>query len=289
MGGREGWQDMRTAISPLELFEPRSLGEALRMLRDEGPLVPMAGCTDLYVSLNLGTPAGRRFIDLWRLDELRGIKRRNDCLVIGALTTFADIRRSALIRQRLPMLTSAAAQIGTPPVQNRATIGGNIGNASPAGDSLPVLAAAEATVVLRSTQGERRVPFTGFFTGYRESVRASDELIVAVEVPPIEGPQWFRKVAARAGQAISKVVMAAVRGPRPRVALGSVAPTVIRVPKTEEVLCSNGTLADAQQMLLAEITPIDDLRSTAAYRRRVATNLLDRFWTETATETHGHA
>jgi CO/xanthine dehydrogenase FAD-binding subunit len=273
---------MRTAISSLELFTPRSLGDALRVLRDEGPLVPMAGCTDLYVSLNAGTLSGRRFLDLWKLDELRGITRRGACLSIGALTTFTEIQRSALVRRRVPMLAEAAAQVGAAQVQNRATIGGNIANASPAGDSLPVLAVAEATVVLRSAGGERRVPFTAFFTGYRESVRAVDELIVAVEVPPIDGRQWFRKVGTRAAQAISKVVMAAVRGPRPRVALGSIAPTVIRLPNTEEVLRANGSLVDARHMLLAEIAPINDVRSTAAYRARVAGNLLARFWIETA-------
>jgi CO/xanthine dehydrogenase FAD-binding subunit len=273
---------MRTAISSLELFTPRSLGDALRMLRDEGPLVPMAGCTDLYVSLNAGTFSGRRFLDLWKLDDLRGITRRGACLSIGALTTFTEIQRSALVRRRVPMLAAAAAQVGAAQVQNRATIGGNIANASPAGDSLPVLAVAEATVVLRSAGGERRVPFTAFFTGYRQSVRAVDELIVAVEVPPIDGRQWFRKVGTRAAQAISKVVMAAVRGPRPRVALGSIAPTVIRLPNTEEVLRANGSLVDARHMLLAEIAPINDVRSTAAYRARVAGNLLARFWIETA-------
>ena len=273
---------MRTAISSLELFTPRSLGDALRMLRDEGPLVPMAGCTDLYVSLNAGTLSLRRFLDLWKLDELRGITRRGACLSIGALTTFTEIQRSALVRRRVPMLAEAAAQVGAVQVQNRATIGGNIGTASPAGDSLPVLAVAEATVVLRSAGGERRVPFTAFFTGYRESVRAVDELIVAVEVPPIDGRQWFRKVGTRAAQAISKVVMAAVRGPCPRVALGSIAPTVIRLPNTEEVLRANGSLVDARHMLLAEIAPINDVRSTAAYRARVAGNLLTRFWIETA-------
>jgi CO/xanthine dehydrogenase FAD-binding subunit len=273
---------MRTAISSLELFTPRSLGDALRMLRDEGPLVPMAGCTDLYVSLNAGTLSLRRFLDLWKLDELRGITRRGACLSIGALTTFTEIQRSALVRRRVPMLAEAAAQVGAVQVQNRATIGGNIGTASPAGDSLPVLAVADATVVLRSAGGERRVPFTAFFTGYRQSVRALDELIVAVEVPPIDGRQWFRKVGTRAAQAISKVVMAAVRGPRPRVALGSIAPTVIRLPNTEEVLRANGSLVDARHMLLGEIAPINDVRSTAAYRARVACNLLTRFWIETA-------
>jgi CO/xanthine dehydrogenase FAD-binding subunit len=278
---------MRTAISSLELLTPRSLREALRMLRDDGPLVPMAGCTDLYVALNAGTLTSRRFIDVSTLDELRGIGRRGACLSIGALTTFTEIRRSALVGRRLPMLAEAAAQIGAVQVQNRATIGGNIGNGSPAGDSLPVLAAAEATVVLRNEDGERRVPFSAFFTGYRQSVRAADELIVAVEVPPIDGRQWFCKVGTRAAQAISKVVMAAVRGPHPRVALGSIAPTVIRVPATEEILRATGSLVDAQQMLRTEIAPIDDVRSNAAYRRRVACNLLARFWNETADGAQG--
>ncbi len=273
---------MRTAISRLELLEPRSLGEALRMMRDEGALVPMAGCSDLYVSLHFGTLPGCRFIDLSRLDELRGIGRRGTCLSIGALATFTDIQRSALVRRRLPMLAAAAAQIGGRQVQNRATIGGNIGNASPAGDSLPVLAAAEAIVVLRSAAGERRVPFAGFFTGYRQTVRAADELIAAVEVPPVEGAQWFRKVGTRAAQAISKVVMAGVRGSGTRLAVGSVAPTVVRLRETERILSSGGSLADARQALVAEIHPIDDVRSSAAYRRRVAANLLTRFWTDTA-------
>jgi CO/xanthine dehydrogenase FAD-binding subunit len=273
---------MRTAISTLELLEPRSLGDALRMLRKHGPLVPVAGCTDLYVSLQFGTLDADRFIDLWRLDELRGVKQRGACLSIGALTTFTDIQRSALIRRRLPMLVAAAAQIGGRQVQNRATLGGNIANASPAGDSLPVLAAAEATVVLCSEDGERRVPFGSFFTGYRQSLRRPDELIMAVEVPPVDGTQWFHKVGTRAAQAISKIVMAGVRGARPRLAIGSVAPTVIRLPKTEGVLASNGSIAEAQEALLDEIGPIDDVRSTATYRRRVAANLLARFWKETA-------
>jgi len=273
---------MKTAISPLALLQPRSLADALRMLRDEDSLIPLAGCTDLYVSLNFGTLPGRRFLDLSRLVDLRGIRPRGECLSIGALTTFTEIRRSPIVRARLPMLVEAAAQIGAAQVQNRATIGGNIANASPAGDSLPVLAVVDANVVLRSADGERRVPFARFFTGYRQSLRRRDELIVAVEVPPIAGTQWFRKVGTRAAQSIAKVVMAAVRGPRVRVAFGSVAPTVVRVPNTEELLSSGGSLADAQQMLNAEIAPIDDLRSTAAYRLRVASNLLAAFWNETS-------
>jgi xanthine dehydrogenase small subunit len=203
--------------------------------------------------------------------------------VIGALTTYTEILRSPLVRRRLPILAEAARWVGSPQIQNRGTLGGNVANASPAGDTLPVLAVAEATVVLRSLDDERRVPFGSFYTGYRRTVMRPDELIVAIEVPPVEGRQWFRKVGTRAAQAISKVVMAAVRAPRPRVALGSVAPTVVRVPRTESVLAEGGSLAEAQVMLTGEIQPIDDLRSTAAYRRRVSANLLAQFWSATTT------
>ena len=185
------------------------------------------------------------------------------------------------MRRRLPILAEASRWVGSPQIQNRGTLGGNVANASPAGDTLPVLAVAEATVLLRSVDGERRVPFGAFYTGYRQTVMRPDELIVAIEVPPVEGRQWFRKVGTRAAQAISKVVMAAVRAPHPRVALGSVAPTVVRAPRTEAVLAAGGTLAEAQAVLMDEIQPIDDLRSTAAYRRRVSANLLAQFWSDT--------
>jgi xanthine dehydrogenase small subunit len=271
-----------TAVVRLSLLEPASLAEALRLLRDEGPLVPIAGCTDVYVGFHFGTVAARRFLDLQRLDELRAIRRFGETLVIGALATYADLIRSPLVRRRLPILVAASRQVGSAQIQNRGTIGGNIANASPAGDTLPVLAVAEATVVLRSVDGERRVPFGSFYTGYRRTLMRPDELIAAVEVPPVEGRQWFRKVGTRAAQAVSKVVMAAVRAPHPRVALGSVAPTVVRVPRTEAVLAGGGSVAEAQAALLEEIAPIDDLRSTAAYRRRVSANLLAQFWEETA-------
>lgn len=273
---------MRGAVQPLELLEPRSLDQALTMLRDEGPLVPLAGCTDLYVLLNAGTLDGTRFLNLWGLDELRRIESRGDTLSIGALATYTAIIRSELVRRHLPMLVAAAREVGGAQVQNRGTLGGNVANASPAGDTLPVLAAADAVVVLRGAAGERRVPLAGFYTGYRATVRRPDELITALEVPWVEGRQWFRKVGTRAAQAISKVVMAAVRGPEPRIALGSVAATVVRLPRTEACLAAGGTADEAARLLEEEIRPIDDVRSTAAYRRRVAANLLRRFWLETA-------
>lgn len=272
---------MLGSVSSRSLLQPRSLADALAMLRDEGPLVPMAGCTDLYVLLNCGTLADTRFLNLWALGGLRAIDERGDVLRIGALATHSDLIRSALVRRRLPMLAAAAREVGGVQIQNRGTLGGNVANGSPAGDTLPVLAAAEAIVVLKSAAGTRRVPFTRFYTGYRQSVRRLDELIVGFEIPAVRGRQWFRKVGTRAAQAISKIVIAGVAGESPRLALGSVAPTVIRATRTEQALAAGASLEDAQRILVQEIAPIDDIRSTADYRRRVASNLLGRFWTET--------
>jgi CO/xanthine dehydrogenase FAD-binding subunit len=273
---------VRTAVSRLELLEPRTLATALKLLRGDASLRPLAGCTDLYVSLNFGTLEGTRFLDLSRLKPLRRIREQGELLVIGALATYTDLIRSRLVRRRLPMLVAASREVGGPQIQNRGTIGGNVANGSPAGDTLPVLAAAEAVVVLESAEGgERRVPFTGFYTGYRASVLAPGELITSIEVPPVEGVQWFRKVGARAAQTISKVVMAAVRGSAPRVAVGSVGPTVVRARRTEAALAGGAGIAEAQRLLAEEIEPIDDVRSTAAYRRQVAINLLARFWVDT--------
>lgn len=273
---------MRGGIADRQLLRPRSLREALRMLADQGPLTPLAGCTDLFVGLNFGTLEDRRFLDLWALDELRGIRVDGGSLRIGAMTTWTQVVRSRTVQRRVPMLVAAAREIGAIQIQNRGTIGGNIANASPAGDSLPVLAAAEALVELAGRDWVRKVPFTAFYTGYRQTVRRPDELITAIEIPRLEGPQWFRKVGTRAAQAISKVVVAAVRDTRPRIAFGSVAPTVVRTPLTEDALARGVPVEEAQQILQQEICPIDDIRSTAVYRRRVAANLLAQFWDETA-------
>jgi CO/xanthine dehydrogenase FAD-binding subunit len=275
---------MPSVISHRRLLQPRSLADALKMLRDEGPVVPMAGCTDIYVSLNFGTLTDTRFLNLWRLDALRRIELRGGVLSIGALATHSDVLRSLLVRTRLPMLAAAAREVGGVQIQNRGTIGGNVANASPAGDTLPVLAAADARVVLRRAGETRRVPFNAFYTGYRLTVRRPDELITAFEIAPVRGRQWFRKVGTRAAQSISKIVMAGVRdsaGGTPRVAIGSVAPTVLRLPRTEAALAAGGDVEAAQQILIEEIAPIDDIRSTAEYRRRVAANLLARFWNDT--------
>jgi CO/xanthine dehydrogenase FAD-binding subunit len=272
---------LRTAISTLDLRRATSVDDALAALRDDAR-TPIAGATDLYVALNFGTLVPRRFVDIWPLDELREITVRGDTLIVGALATYTDAIRSPHVALRLPMLIEAARQVGGPQIQNRGTIGGNVANASPAGDSLPVLAAADAVVVLRSMDGERRVELTQFYTGYRATVMRADELITALEVPRVDGAQWFRKVGTRAAQAISKVVVAGVRGAVPRLAFGSVGPTIIRARQTERALASGAGIDDVTAILSAELSPIDDIRSTADYRRRVATNLLRRFWSETA-------
>lgn len=272
---------MRTATSELDVKRASSTVEVLRLLRDE-QRTPIAGATDVYVAANFGTLVQRRFVDIWAVRELRTIHVRDGVLVIGALATYTDAIRSIEVGARLPMLVEAARLVGGPQIQNRGTIGGNIANASPAGDSLPVFAAADAVVVLRNVDGERRVPFTSFYTGYRTTVMQPDELIVAIEVPRVEGRQWFRKVGTRAAQAISKIVVAGVRSARPSIAFGSVAPTVVRLRDVERILAASGDIDAAVAALANDITPIDDLRSTATYRQRVSANLLRRFWSDTA-------
>ena len=272
---------MRVAISTLALLEPRSLDEALRMLQEHAPVIPLAGGTDVYVELNAGRLPGQRYLDLGRLEALRTIELDGDVLRIGALVTYTQMIESALVVARLPILAAAAQEVGGIQIQNRGTLGGNIANGSPAGDTLPVLAVADAVVVLGSASGTRRVPFNSFYTGYRASVRNPDELIPAVEIAPLQGKQWFRKVGTRAAQAISKIVMAGVRTDSPRIAIGSVAPTVVRLPRTEALLAGGGSIDEAGRVLADEIRPIDDLRSTAGYRRQVSINLLRQFWLET--------
>ena len=230
---------------------PRDLGEAYAQLA-AAPARPIAGGTDLMVELTgeLGEPPDR-IVDLWRLDELRGIAIDGDAISLGALTTYTEIRRSALCREHLPVLVDAAATIGAAQIQNRGTIGGNVVNASPAGDTLPVFLAADATFVLGSARGERTVPAAEFWPAYRKTVLAPDELLLRIRVPLFAGREMrFRKVGTRRAQSISKVVMAlgwrdgSAGAPLDpvsswtdvRLALGSVAATPIRATATEAVL-----------------------------------------------------
>jgi len=266
----------------MSLVRPRSLNAALSLMASDPTLMPIAGCTDVYVGLHFGTMDQKRFIDLWRLKELHGISVEKDVVRIGALSTYTEIVESTIVQKRVPMLVAASREVGGAQIQNRGTLGGNVANASPAGDTLPVLAAANARIVLRSKNGTRTVAFDSYYTGYRKSVRQPDELITAIEIPRLDGTQWWRKVGTRRAQAISKIMIGAVRGRDLRIAFGSVAPTVVLARKTAAVLSAGGSVADAQAALRTEIAPIDDVRSTGEYRARVAANLLAQFWKETA-------
>ena len=269
---------------------PRSLADAYGLLTDGGAAWrPVAGGTDLLVQLTgeLGPPPDR-VLDIWGLDELRGINLDGDELVIGALTTYTELRQSALVGELLPALAQASATIGAAQIQNRGTVGGNLVNASPAGDTLPIWLATDSLVVLGSAAGERSVPAGDFFTGYRETERRDDELVLRVRVPILPRRHVrFRKVGTRRAQAISKVVMAVswltgedAAWNDTRVALGSVAAVPVRARATEAALDGQQpvrAMADAAVSALeAEIQPIDDVRSSADYRRLVAGRVLRR-------------
>jgi CO/xanthine dehydrogenase FAD-binding subunit len=280
---------MRAALSTLTVARPRDLAHALRLMSGGSErLTPLAGGTDLLVYLNAGTHAGRGFLDLWKLGELRGVRSTKQGMRLGALTTFSEIREHALLRRRFPALTAAAAEVGGRQIQNRATLGGNIANASPAGDSLPALMALDAVVHARSVRGERAIPFGALYRGYRDLALSPDELITAVSIPfaPPRSVQFFRKVGTRRAQSISKVVMAAVlrlardgRVDHVRLAWGSVAPVTLLSGRAEEALLgarpSRATAARARAALMRDIAPIDDIRSDHEYRLAVAGNLLE--------------
>ncbi|HET9521787.1 MAG TPA: xanthine dehydrogenase family protein subunit M [Candidatus Limnocylindrales bacterium] len=279
---------------PIEL--PRTLDEAFAILAGstaDAPITPIAGGTDLMVRITgeIGEPP-ERMIDLSRLDDLRGIAVDGSSIVIGARATFAEIRHSAPCREHLPVLVEAAATIGAAQIQNRGTLGGNIANASPAGDTLPVLLALDAAIDVGGARGERTIAATDFWTAYRQTALAPDELILRVRFPLVGGREArFRKIGTRRAQAISKVVMAIAWSDGAsgdgggawrdvRVALGSVADRPIRAPRTEASLegaAPTPETADAAaETLASEINPIDDVRSSAEYRRVVTARVLHR-------------
>jgi len=268
-------------------FSPTNLDEAYRLLAERGPGAKIiAGGTDLMVLINGRLLDTTEFIDIWRLNELRGVSDEGETIRIGALTTYTQLIKSPLVQQYIPALAEASRTIGAIQIQNRGTIGGNVINASPAGDSLPVLAAFEAEVEIGSVRGVRRVGFNYFYTGYRKTVMEPDEIVLAVRSPKLKPDErsFFFKVGARRAQAISKVVIAVKVGTigavinSINIGLGSVAPTVIRAIETESLL-TNTTLdatiiEQAQRTISREVAPITDVRSTEHYRRTVTGSVL---------------
>ncbi|HYG63305.1 MAG TPA: xanthine dehydrogenase family protein subunit M [Thermoanaerobaculia bacterium] len=270
--------------SEIIALRPRSLDEAVRHLGEDPALVPTAGCTDLMVRGPEALHRMDRVIDLLGIPELRGIQEVDGAIEIGAIeigatVTFSEIRNSAVVREAFPALVEAAAQIGGWQIQNRATLGGNVANASPAGDSLPVLLALDAVIVAAGPQGLREIPYADFHTGYRKTALRPGEIVARIRLPrPAEGSfQAFRKVGTREAQAISKVVVALagrVEGDRIaelRLGAGSVAPVPVRLRAAEDAVRGMAAGPEAADMAgleaAREVAPIDDVRSTADYRR----------------------
>jgi CO/xanthine dehydrogenase FAD-binding subunit len=281
---------MRANPAEHELIAPGTLADVVGLLaREPGTWLPVAGGTDVMVLYAAGKLSSQKMVSIFGLPELQGIGVTPSEIRIGAGCTYTDIRNDRVILAEFPLLVRSAAWTGGIANQNRGTLGGNIANASPAGDSLPALLVYDAELILVSARGERRLPYRSFHTGYKKSLLAADELIRAICLPRNFAGffSYAKKVAARNAQAISKVFLAALgqlsngKIRDVRLAAGSVAPVPIRLTETESVLrdqpISISLLKTCRKTLAEEIQPIEDIRSTARYRSVVLANLVDEF------------
>ena len=281
---------MRAYIPNYQLTTPASLADALTLLGNEpGVWKPFAGGTDLMVQLEAGKLNHRNYVNIWGLKELHGIEVSDSHITLGALTTYTELQAHPVLQSEFPMLCQAASETGGLAIQNRGTLGGNIINASPAADSPPALLAYDAEIELVSASGSRWLSYQGFHTGYKQMQMHAEELLARVRLPRnTRGAiHYYRKVGTRKAQAISKVCFAATgrveRGEikDTRIVLGSVAPIFVRCLQTEATVRGKRpgpeTIAAACLSLAKEISPIDDIRSTANYRLQVSKNLLTDF------------
>jgi CO/xanthine dehydrogenase FAD-binding subunit len=256
----------------MEVLTPRSLEEALRLRAEHKGAVPIQGGTDLMVDLNFDRARPEVLLNLNEVAELRGWRRANGSLVLGAGLTYTEAAAGELAGL-LPALAEAARTVGSPQIRNRGTIGGNLGTASPAGDALPPLVVEEAEVEVASIRGARRLPLAAFVTGVKRNALAADELIVAVHVRPSGAAQTFMKVGPRNAMVIS-VCSLAVAADRERgevrACFGSAAPVpgLVTVPL--------GEAASLPERVAAAASPIDDVRGSAAYRRHALRVLAER-------------
>jgi CO/xanthine dehydrogenase FAD-binding subunit len=281
---------LRANPTEYELLAPGTLQEVLALRASEpGSWMPIAGGTDVMVLYAAGKLSLRKLVSVGQLRELRNIEVAPAEVRIGAGCTYSDLRQHPVIANEFALLARAAAWTGGIANQNRGTLGGNIANASPAGDSLPVLLVYDADLILVSASGVRQIPYRTFHTGYKKTLLAPDELIHSICIRRnLAGyVSYAKKVGARNAQAISKVFLAAVARVSNatiedvRLAAGSVGPVPIRLTGTERVLTGrpidNSLLDTAGRVMAQEIQPIDDIRSTAAYRTVVMRNLLGEF------------
>lgn len=281
---------MRGNAESHEVIAPGSLEAALRSLAETpGVWTPIAGGTELMVMHAAGRLNAKKLLSLWGIPELRFIETKAQTLSIGACTTFRDLRIEPALASDFPLLAKAASWIGSIANQSRATLGGNLVNGSPAADSSPALLVYDAEIECVSIRGSRRVPYTEFHTGYKLNALQPDELLYAVHLPRrfADHRQYLRKVGTRRAMAISKTALAgtalidkgAVR--EVRIAAASLAAFPARLYRTEDALShqeiTNDTIRAAREALSGEVIPIDDIRSTADYRKHVAANLLEEF------------
>ncbi len=281
---------MRSNVAQYDLIAPGTLDAVLDVLAHSADrYIPIAGGTELMVALGAGRLEPRKLISLWNLHELRFIHTTPDAIIIGAGSTFTDIRNHSELARDFPLLARAAGWTGGIANQNRATIGGNIVNASPAADSPPALLVYEAAVTLISAHGERTLPYNQFHLSYKKTALAPDELLHSITLlrRAAGAKQYIRKVGTRNAQAISKTALTAIARTQSntikeiRIAAASLREVPTRLPATEEALLgkpiTDETIAHARAAFIAEGSPIDDIRSTASYRATVAANLLEEF------------
>ncbi|UUW89755.1 xanthine dehydrogenase small subunit [Pimelobacter simplex] len=274
---------------------PATLAEALALLAEPGT-VAVAGSTDLGVEANLRGSRPALLVAIDRLDALRGLSLAADVVEIGAALTLSEVERR--LEGRIPLLDAVFPQFASRLIRNGATIGGNLGTGSPIGDLSPALLALDAEVVLVSATGERTVPLTGYFTGYRQSVRAPGELVARIRVPlPLAPTTAFHKIAKRRFDDISSVAVAFALDIDPAtgvvrsaaIGLGGVAATPIRATAAEQALTGApwtvAGIAPAAAALAATGTPLDDHRASAAYRRAMLGQALPRLLAEQAAPT----
>lgn len=275
---------MRGIISDFNIVTPPSLNAALALLKDSpGKYQILAGGTDVMVMLEAGKLKHRDWISAQNFTDLQSIDARKGKVVIGATVCYDAIRRHPVLRKEFPNLCQAALETGSIAIQSRGTLGGNIANGSPAADSPPALLAYGAELELVSAKGNRVVSYDTFHTDYKKNCMGPDEIISKIILPRSKKPQlhYYKKVGTRTAQAISKVVLAATvnRDNEERVvriAVGSVGPTPMRLPRIESLLSGSAKFSprDLTAALEQSIAPHDDVRSTKEFRLHVTKNLL---------------